>query len=132
MSKLNLSITTPEALVSNEQVDMVVIPGQNGDFGILADHAPVISTLRAGTIEVHNDNAISARYFVSGGFVEVGEGGCNVLATRIENLASLTKDKVEERIKNFEKTLRHPENEVEKLAAEEGLENAKILLEAVA
>jgi F-type H+-transporting ATPase subunit epsilon len=131
MSKLNLSITTPEALISNSQVDMVVIPGQNGDFGVLANHAPVISTIRPGAIEVYEGNAIVAKYFISGGFVEINEAGCNVLATKIENLANLTREVVETRIKNLEKTLRHPENDFEKTIAEEDLENTKTLLEVI-
>lgn len=131
MTQLNLSITTPEALISSTEVDMVTIPGEEGDFAVLAEHAPLISTIRPGAIEVYSGNEIITRYFVTGGFVEVNQAGCNILATRIENITSINRSDVESRIKKIEKAIRHPEDEFDLAHNQEELKLAEVLLELV-
>jgi F-type H+-transporting ATPase subunit epsilon len=70
----------PERLLIDEPVDMVVVPGVEGDFGVLARHAPLIAAVRPGVINVHNDGTITQRIFVGGGFAEVTGERCTVLA----------------------------------------------------
>ena len=59
---------------------MVVVPGTEGNFGVLPGHAPLISTIRPGTIDIYEGNAITERIFVAGGFAEVTPERCTVLA----------------------------------------------------
>ena len=78
--KVQFELVSPERLLISREVDMVVVPGGEGDFGVLREHAPLISTVRPGVIEVYDGDAISDRIFVSGGFAEVTGERCTVLA----------------------------------------------------
>lgn len=81
MSKLNVELVTPEALVFSNDVESVTVPGVQGDFGVLLNHAPMISSLRPGVIDIYENGAsISKRVFVSDGFVEVTNERCTILA----------------------------------------------------
>jgi F-type H+-transporting ATPase subunit epsilon len=82
---LNFELVTPARLVRSEQVHMVVVPGTEGDFGVLEGHAPVMSTIRDGALMVYKtDGAAPEAIQVQGGFAEVGENGLTVLAEHVE------------------------------------------------
>ncbi len=78
-----LEIISPEKLLLTRDVDMVVIPGTDGDIGVLPGHSKLITGLRGGLVDIYEKGAISGRYFVSGGFAEVTESRCAVLADAI-------------------------------------------------
>jgi len=78
--KFELELVSPERLLLSEPVDMAVIPGSEGDFGVLAGHSLLISTLRPGVIEVWQGETVVNRLFVVGGFAEVTDTRCTVLA----------------------------------------------------
>jgi F-type H+-transporting ATPase subunit epsilon len=78
--KIKFELVAPERLLIDEPVDMVVVPGVEGDFGVLPRHAPLIAAVRPGVINVHNEGAVSERIFVAGGFAEVTGERCTVLA----------------------------------------------------
>lgn len=85
---LHFELVTPEKLVRSEDVYMVVVPGTEGDFGVLAGHAPVMSVIRAGELTVYSsENSVSARIHVDGGFAEVNERGLTVLAEAVSEVA---------------------------------------------
>ena len=77
---------TPEKLVRSEEVHMVVVPGSEGEFGVLEGHAPFMSTLRNGDIAIYRGgmNVEPERIAVEGGFAEVSERGLTVLAERAD------------------------------------------------
>ena len=78
---LRFELVTPEKLVRSEEVHMVVVPGTEGDFGVLAGHAPFMSVIRSGELQVYSGpNTVAARIHVEGGFAEVNEKGLTVLA----------------------------------------------------
>ena len=80
---LALEIISPEKLLLSRDVDMVVIPGTEGDLGILPGHANLITGLRGGPVDIYAGGQITERYFVSGGFAEVTDTHCAVLADSI-------------------------------------------------
>ncbi len=81
---LHFELVTPEKLVRSEDVHMVVVPGTEGDFGVLEGHAPVMSVIRTGELTVYSSpTSILARIPVEGGFAEVNERGLTVLAEAI-------------------------------------------------
>jgi F-type H+-transporting ATPase subunit epsilon len=86
MADLHFELVTPERLVRSEEVFMVVVPGTEGDFSVLAGHAPFMSTLRNGDIAIYRSGFSDSpeRIAVEGGFAEVGEGGLTVLAERAD------------------------------------------------
>ncbi|GAA4817476.1 hypothetical protein GCM10023232_12250 [Sphingosinicella ginsenosidimutans] len=83
MADLHFELVTPEKLVRSEDVYMVVVPGTEGDFGVLAGHAPVMSTIRDGELSVYRTaGAEPERIAIEGGFAEVGDRGLTVLAEK--------------------------------------------------
>lgn len=82
---LHFELVTPERLIRSEDVHMVVVPGTEGDFGVLEGHAPVMSTIRDGALQIFaTEGAAPEAIEVRGGFAEVGDNGLTVLAERIE------------------------------------------------
>jgi F-type H+-transporting ATPase subunit epsilon len=80
---ITLEIISPERLLLSRPVDMVVIPGTEGDLGILPGHSKLITGLRGGLVDLYENNKITDRFFVSGGFAEVTQDRCSVLADDI-------------------------------------------------
>ena len=81
MATLHFELVTPERLVRSEEVYMVTVPGTEGDFGVLAYHAPVMATLRDGAVRIYStDGATPTEVIVQGGFAEVNEHGLTILA----------------------------------------------------
>ena len=76
---LNFELVSPTRLLVSEPVDMVVVPGTEGAFGVLPLHAPTLSTLRPGFIDVYKGGEVAERYLVTGGFTEVTRSTCTVL-----------------------------------------------------
>ncbi|MFT3965690.1 MAG: ATP synthase F1 subunit epsilon [Sphingobium sp.] len=82
---LHFELVTPEKLVLSEEVHMVVVPGSEGEFGVLEGHAPFMSTIKDGAIKVYaTANSEPRSILVEGGFAEVGANGLTVLAERAE------------------------------------------------
>lgn len=82
---LHFELVTPARLVRSEDVHMVVVPGTEGEFGVLEGHAPFMSTVRDGALKIYKtDGAAPEEIIVQGGFAEVGENGLTVLAEHVE------------------------------------------------
>ena len=76
-------LVSPERLLLSEKVSMVTVPGSEGDMGILYGHAPVISSLRPGLVNVYNkQGSISHKFFLTSGFVSVDFFGCKILSEK--------------------------------------------------
>ena len=85
MAGLHFELVTPDRLVRSEEVHMVVVPGAEGDFGVLAGHAPIVSTIRNGEIAIYRTaGGEPERIAIEGGFAEVNEKGLTVLAEKAE------------------------------------------------
>ena len=77
---ISIEIVSPEKLLVSQSVDMVVIPGSEGDLGVLPEHSPMITLLRGGEVILYEGERATARYFVTGGFAEVTGDRVTVLA----------------------------------------------------
>jgi F-type H+-transporting ATPase subunit epsilon len=104
--KVQFELVSPERLLLSQAVEMVVVPGAEGDFGVLKDHAPLISAVRPGVIEVHDDGAVKERIFVEGGFAEVTGERCTVLTAKATPVAELDRASIESSIKGLQDSLR--------------------------
>jgi len=104
--KLQFELVSPEKLLLSEAVAMVVVPGSEGNFGVLPGHALFISTVRPGVIDVYADeqSQVSERIFVSGGFAEVTPERCTVLADEALPLSALDRGDLEQQQKMLEAT----------------------------
>ena len=84
MAEFHFELVTPERLVRSDEVYMVVVPGTEGDFGVMAGHAPVMTTLKNAELKIYKSaGAQPESISVSGGFAEVGDNGLTVLAESI-------------------------------------------------
>lgn len=78
--RVQFELVSPERLIISEMVEMVVVPGSEGNFGVLPGHAPLISLIRPGMIEVYENRVVTQRFFIVGGIAEVTPERCTVLA----------------------------------------------------
>ncbi len=114
--KVEFELVSPERLLLSEQVDMVVVPGAEGDFGVLPRHSPLISTLRPGVIRVFEGREVKQRIFVAGGFAEVTPERCTVLAEEAVPVGDIDAAKVDQEIKNLGEDLADAKTDDEKAA----------------
>ena len=129
--QLTFELVSPERLLFSTDVEMVVVPGDEGDFGVLAGHAPLVSTVRTGVIDVYGSDSISDRIFVAGGFAEVVAGRCTVLAEEAINLKEVEKSAVEERIHRNERSIQNLNPEDDSNALEADLAVARALMDVL-
>ncbi len=116
--KIQFELVSPAKLLVSSAVDMVVVPGTEGDFGALPRHSPMIATVRPGVIDIHDAGKVSERIFVAGGFAEVNEERITVLAEEAIPVAELTAALAEERLKEAKEAAADARSEAEKAAAE--------------
>jgi F-type H+-transporting ATPase subunit epsilon len=112
--KVEFELVSPERLLVSKPVDMVVVPGAEGDFGVLRGHSPLISTLRLGVIDVHDGGGVAERIFVAGGFAEVTAERCTVLAEQAVPLGDLKRADIEGEIKSLKDHLVVADNDAER------------------
>ena len=97
MAKVSFRLVMPERELLATEADMVVVPGSEGDFGVLHGHAPLISTVRPGVIEVFQGSKAEQRFLVAGGFAEVTPERCTVLADEAMPFETVTAEQLAER-----------------------------------
>ena len=98
-SKITFDLVSPEKLLLSQAVDMVTVPGTEGYMGVLAGHAPVVSTLRAGMIDILNDG-VDTRFFIRGGFAEISATKITVLADEAIPMTELDVAVLEQRLRD--------------------------------
>ena len=108
-------LVTPARIMISRDAGMVVAPGVEGLFGVLPRHAPLISTLQRGVVEVHDNGQVTERIMVDGGIADVAEDRCTILAERAEKLDADNKAAVEAQLKTAEES--GQENDIDFLKA---------------
>ncbi|MEC9422871.1 MAG: F0F1 ATP synthase subunit epsilon [Nitrospinota bacterium] len=124
--KLTLSVVTPEKQLVSEEVDQVNAPGSEGDFGVLYDHAPILTNLRSGQLSYENDGESTA-LVISGGYLEVTDNRVTILAESGEFLHEIDRERAERARSQAEEKLSNPD-----LSEEEFSETQKKLFRAIA
>jgi len=102
MATFHFDLVSPEKLLFSSQVTQVDLPGAEGDFGVLAEHAPIVSTLRPGILVIYREAGEQLEVVVNGGFAEVGPAGLTVLADTAVPLDEFDLAVLAEAIKNTE------------------------------
>ncbi len=127
---LTFELVTPERLLVSEQAEMVVMPGGEGDFGVLPGHAPLISTIRPGTLSIHGKGGAVLGYFVSGGFAEAGPERCALLAEEAILVGDIDIGKAQARLEEARAALGQTEDDLHRAAAENKIAVAEAMLAA--
>ena len=104
MATFQFDLVSPEKLLFSGQVDQVDVPGSEGEFGVLAGHAPLVATLKPGVITVHAGSE-RQRIVVFGGFAEVSPAGLTILADNAAPIAELDVAVIAAEIKNTEEDI---------------------------
>jgi len=129
--KLNFALVSPERELFNGDVDHVVVPGAEGEFGVLPNHAPVMSVIKAGALRVINDG-VERRIFVNGGFADVTPEGLTVLAEEAIDLLDIAPADLEQELKNAQEDLRDANTDAKKDAAQRKLARLETIKAAMA
>jgi F-type H+-transporting ATPase subunit epsilon len=124
--KLNFALVSPERELFHGDVDQVVVPGAEGDFGVLADHAPVMSVIKPGALRILNAGG-ERRVFVNGGFADVTPEGLTVLAEEAVDLSDIDAAKVEQDLKNAQDDLRDASTDSRRETARRAVERLEAL-----
>jgi F-type H+-transporting ATPase subunit epsilon len=115
--RLSFHLVSPEREVYSGEVDQVVVPGSEGDFGVLPKHAPVMSAIRSGAITVTDGGAVR-RIFVQGGFADVTPEGLTILAEEAIDLAEVDAAELEGDLKNARDDLNDAKDDAARTAAQ--------------
>ena len=100
---ISFDLVSPDKLIFSDKVVMIIIPGKEGDIGVLSGHSKLLSSLRPGRIMIYGEGKILLKsFFVSAGFVEINPEKCIVLAEEVQEMSSLQKDKIEKLIQSLE------------------------------
>ena len=130
--KIAFEIVSPERLLVSDAADMVTVPGAEGDFGVLAGHMPLISSLRPGVIDIRGGAVTGdTRLFVLGGFAEANPDRLTVLAEEAIPMAQIDAATLEQKIKNTEEDLVLLKNEADRARAAEQLDHLRLLRAAL-
>lgn len=124
-------LVSPERLLISEAVESVLVPGSEGDFQVLPNHAPVLSTLRAGLLDVVLPGGKERRIFVRGGFAEAGPENLTVLAETAIDSADLNKATLAQEIKNAEEDVSDAKDDTARDAAQGHLDGLKLVQETL-
>jgi F-type H+-transporting ATPase subunit epsilon len=131
MANFQFDLVSPERLLFSGPVDQVDVPGSEGDFGVLAGHAPFITTLRPGILVMHREGG-TVRVVVDGGFAEVGPGGLTVLADMAVPEEEFDHDVLAGQIKDTEEDLADAKNDQERDKLSNKVDQLKELQAALA
>ena len=129
--KVEFELVSPEKLLLSREVDMVVIPGAEGDMGVLPQHSPAITTVRPGTIVVYEGGAVTDRIFIAGGFAEVSDNRCTVLAEEAMPVEDIDKASAEQALSDARDDVDAEKNDSQRNAAETSATVAEAKIQAV-
>jgi F-type H+-transporting ATPase subunit epsilon len=130
---LKFEIVSPERLLKDTEAAMVVVPGADGDFAAMPAHAPMMSTIRPGVIEIYESEAGDAeRLFVKGGLAQISPDGLTILAEEALALDSVDGDDLSKKITDAREDLDDAKDDVERARLEKELAWMTVLADVVA
>lgn len=124
-------LVSPERLLVSESVESVVIPGTEGEMTVMANHAPVMATIKPGVVTVKPVSGPEQRYVVFGGFADILPDVCTLLAESAVPVADINKDDLARRIQDAKEDLADAKSDDERTKAEEFLSHLATLHDAV-
>jgi F-type H+-transporting ATPase subunit epsilon len=129
--QINFELVSPERLLLSQPVEMVVVPGVEGDFGVLPGHAPLVSNVRPGVIAVFEGNKVVQHIFVAGGFAEVTPERCTILAEQALPVTDIDRAAAESEIRDAREDLAESKDEAERAQLESRIAAGEAKLSAL-
>ncbi len=124
-------LVSPERQLLSEQVSEVIVPGADGEFGVLKNHSLFMSTINPGILKVRKDGGDWAEYFVRGGFADVTPEGLTVLAEQAVPVSEIDANLLDQQIKDAEEDVADAKDEDSRQRAERSLAQLKDVVEAL-
>lgn len=125
----DFELVSPEKKLMSEKAWQVTIPGEEGDFGVRANHSSIVSSIRSGVIEIISKQGDKpTKIFVAGGFADVTASNCTILAEEATMVDDLDQDIIEKEISDLSTKLEKTSDEIEtaRFTKQHALENAKL------
>ena len=129
--KVEFELVSPEKLLLSRAVDMVVVPGAEGDMGVLPRHSPTITTVRPGTIVIYEGDAVSDRIFIAGGFAEVSDNRCTVLAEEALPVEDIDKAAAQQSLADAREDISSADSDTARKLAETAVAVSEAKIQAV-
>ena len=131
MATFHFELVSPERLMFSGEVTQVDVPGEEGDFGVLAGHAPMVATIRPGVLTIHSDQTAPVMIVVRGGFAEVSASGVTVLAQEVVPVDEIEPDTIHQAIKDAEEDVADAKTDADRNKAAARLDHLKTLKDAL-
>jgi len=128
---VTMDLVSPEKLLLSADYEMVVVPGAEGDFAVMAGHTPITSSLRPGVISIYEGDTEKDRIFVNGGFVQVADDKITVLAEEAIHVVDLNRSDLEQHIQDVAEDIEDATDDEVKRKAQENKDHLEQLLEAL-
>ncbi len=128
---LKFELVSPERLLRSGDVQEVLVPGSEGDFVVMPNHAPVLTTLKPGVIAYKDEEGAEFKVFVRGGFAEVASEGLIILAETAIPMEELDRERLAQEIKNSEEDVADAKNETVRATAQQVLDHLQQLQAAL-
>jgi F-type H+-transporting ATPase subunit epsilon len=132
MASFKFDLVSPERLLMSEEVESVVIPGAEGEMTVMANHAPVMTTIKPGVVTVKPANGAEERYVVFGGFADILPSGCTLLAEEAVAVRDINRDQLGRRIQDARDDVADAKTQPAKAKAQEYLDHLTTLEGAIA
>ncbi|MDY0872347.1 F0F1 ATP synthase subunit epsilon [Dongia rigui] len=129
--QVHFELVSPERLLFSANVSEIVIPGTEGDFAVLPGHSNLISTIRPGVIHVLEGSQVTDRIFVEGGFAEVNDKGCTVLAERAQKVGEIDRAHAERALSDAREDVADAKNDLDRNLAQNAVAIAEARLHAL-
>ena len=128
---VTMDLVSPEKLLLSDAYEMVVVPGTEGDFAVMAGYTAVTSSLRPGVISIYEGDVEKDRIFVNGGFAQIAEDKLTVLAEEAIHVADLDRTDLEQRIQDASEDIEDAKDDETRRKAQENKDQLEQLLEAL-
>jgi F-type H+-transporting ATPase subunit epsilon len=124
--KILFDLVSPEKLLLSKAVDMVTVPGSEGYMGVIAGHAPLVSTLRAGMIDM-KDEGVDTRFFIRGGFAEINPTKITVLAEEAIPMSEMDLAILDQRISDAQEDEIAAKTDADRIRAAQLVDDLKLV-----
>ncbi|MGY8993606.1 MAG: ATP synthase F1 subunit epsilon [Rhodospirillales bacterium] len=126
--KVPFDLVTPTRVLVSDEADMVVLPGGDGDIGVLPSHSPLLTTVRPGAIDIHKGGKVTARFFIASGFAEVTPERLTILAEEAADVDELDPAVTDQRLADAKEAVEAARSDAEQVAASTELRIAEALI----
>ena len=130
-NKTNFELITPSQRMISQEIEMVVIPGSEGHFGVLPLHSHTLSTLNRGIVTLYENGSSIDNVIIDGGIADVTPSGCSILVERAENLNDLKQSEIQNRLNNFKSKEKSFENPAEEKANSDEIDWLEFVLSKI-